>query len=92
MTHTCHAVGCSVVVAPKLLMCRRHWFMVPRDLRRAVWLHYVEGQCDLDPPPSKEWHTAADRAIKAVARKEFGPSCKPPPKKNRMRRRRRPKE
>lgn len=64
--HTCHARGCKVHVPPEMLMCRRHWALVPRDIRRAVWAAYVPGQCDLDPPPSKEWHAAADAAIDAV--------------------------
>ena len=51
-------------------MCRRHWFMVPRELRDAVWWAYVPGQCDLDPLPSDEWHAAAHAAIEAVAEKE----------------------
>lgn len=38
--HLCHARGCSVPVPPRMLMCRRHWFMVPRRLRLAVWAEY----------------------------------------------------
>ena len=46
-------------------MCLRHWRMVPADLQRAVWKHYRPGQCD-DKKPSREWHAAADAAIRAV--------------------------
>jgi hypothetical protein len=50
-------------------MCKRHWYMVPLRIRRAVWRYYRPGQCD-DKRPSQAWHDAADAAIKAVAEKE----------------------
>jgi len=37
MSHTCHAAGCPREVEPKLLMCLRHWRMVPRHLQREVY-------------------------------------------------------
>lgn len=55
-----------------MLMCRRHWFMVPERLRRAVWRTYRSGQCD-DMNPSADWHKAADAAIGYVAAKENKP-------------------
>ena len=30
-THTCAALGCGLEVPRNMLMCRRHWFMVPKD-------------------------------------------------------------
>ncbi len=70
MPHTCHARGCEASCPPKHLMCRMHWFMVPKHLRTAVWEHYQPGQEDRDATPSEAWHRAADEAIAAVARKE----------------------
>lgn len=67
--HTCHARGCSTEVKPELLMCGRHWRMVPRVIQRAVWAHYRPGQCD-DKDVSREWLLAADAAIGFVARAE----------------------
>lgn len=67
--HHCHARRCTVPVPPEMLMCRRHWFMVPKKLRDAVWATYRPGQCD-DKQPSEAWHKAADAAILAVAQKE----------------------
>lgn len=72
MVHTCHARGCSAPVKPELLMCFKHWRMVPRAIQRAVWAAYRPGQCD-DKRPSKEWHAAANAAIGAVARQEGQP-------------------
>lgn len=54
---------------PELLMCLKHWRMVPRDIQRQVWAHYRPGQCD-DKQFSKAWSDAADAAILAVYRKE----------------------
>ena len=67
--HHCHARGCMVTTKPEMLMCLRHWRMVPRDLQRRVWATYRAGQCD-DMEPSREWFTAADAAIAYVAERE----------------------
>lgn len=69
MTHACHARGCTVVVRPEMLMCLKHWRMVPKEQQQAVWQHYRRGQC-ADRMPSQEWHQAADAAIKTVFEKE----------------------
>lgn len=68
--HLCHARGCRTPVPPKMLMCKRHWRMVPPELQRAVWANYRPGQCD-DKRPSQEWMAAANAAIVAVLRKEL---------------------
>lgn len=67
--HHCHAIGCPIEVPPEMLMCKKHWFMVPKAIRNAVWKTYRPGQCD-DMRPSEEWFEAAKMAIEAVARKE----------------------
>lgn len=69
MSHHCHATGCATSCPPRMLMCRKHWFMVPPRLQEAVWRHYRPGQCD-DKNPSREWHEAADAAIGYVAIRE----------------------
>lgn len=63
--HHCHARGCTVATKSEMLMCLRHWRMVPKQLQREVWKHYRAGQCD-DRKVSSEWLTAADAAIDAV--------------------------
>lgn len=67
--HHCHARGCKTKTKPEMLMCYKHWKMVPRLLQLEVWKHYREGQCD-DMSPSEAWHKAADAAIMAVYIKE----------------------
>lgn len=69
MTHTCHAMGCTRACAPKFLMHRDHWRMVPAKLQRELWAVYVDGQEDRkDPTP--EYLVASERCILAVAVKE----------------------
>lgn len=67
--HTCHAKDCPKIIPPKLLMCLKHWRMVPLELQRAVWATYRPGQ-EVDKRPSAEYLEAARAAISAVAAKE----------------------
>lgn len=32
-THVCPGPGCKALVTPSRLMCRTHWFQVPKPLR-----------------------------------------------------------
>lgn len=64
--HECHAIGCHTEVSPSLLMCRKHWRMVPYSLQRQVWAHYVKGQ-EVTKTPSPQYLVAAGNAIRAVA-------------------------
>jgi len=63
--HFCHAKACKVIVPPKRLMCKKHWFMVPADLRRTVWREYRPGQ-EVDKEPTAEYLEAAQNAVVAV--------------------------
>ena len=71
--HTCHAIECEVPVPPKMLMCLRHWRMVPKRLQNEVWAEYRPGQ-EVDKKPSRAYLAVMFRAIKAVADKEATPS------------------
>lgn len=65
MAHTCHAEGCKVAVPPRMLMCLKHWRMVPKHLQREVWRHYRPGQeIDKNPPP--EYLEVMRAAIESV--------------------------
>lgn len=70
--HRCHAKGCRERVEPKLLMCPKHWRMVPKKLQAEVWRTYRAGQ-EIDKRPTREYLDAANAAIKAVAAKEAPP-------------------
>jgi hypothetical protein len=70
--HTCHANGCNNSVPPRMLMCLRHWRMVPRPLQQAVWATYVPGQ-EIRKDPTGNYLDAARAAINAVAERERAP-------------------
>lgn len=76
MSHRCHAEGCNVEVPPKMLMCLRHWRMVPKKLQQDVWRTYVPGQ-ENRKDPTDEYMKAHRAAIAAVAAKE-GRVARPP--------------
>lgn len=67
--HLCHAIGCAIAVPPRLLMCARHWRMVPADIQRRVWTNYRPGQ-EVDKRPSKEYLAVMQEAINEVQRLE----------------------
>jgi len=66
--HHCHVPGCDVSVPPRLLMCRKHWAMVPSATRRDVWRYFDPSQCAPGPRPrpTESWTRAARAAIEAV--------------------------
>lgn len=67
--HRCHAEGCSTDVPPAMFMCKRHWFMVPINLRNQIWALYEPGQ-EITKSPNNLYVKVALAAIKAVAEKE----------------------
>lgn len=38
----CQAVDCITPVKSEMLMCRKHWFMVPSDIRSRVWQAWLD--------------------------------------------------
>jgi len=63
--HTCAVPGCEKTIPRRLLMCRTHWFMVPRKLQTAVGNAYRPGQeNDLNLSPA--YLSAMYAAIQAV--------------------------
>lgn len=67
--HTCHAAACDAHVPPRMHMCKRHWFMVPKPLRDGLWAAYRPGQ-ERRMNPSPEYLLAAARCVHAVAVRE----------------------
>lgn len=60
MSHECPKVGCMLTVPDHQLMCRTHWFMVPKALRSRVWETYKTA------PLSDEHRDAMRDAIRSV--------------------------
>lgn len=67
MNHTCPASGCTAEVSPYMLMCRTHWYMVPYQLRRSVWLEWDEGM-----GAGTDGHNAAIRAAVEAVNAKLG--------------------
>ena len=67
--HTCHAIECKVKVPPSMLMCKKHWFSVPKVIRDTIWATYRAGQVG-DWKPSKEYCEAAKLAVRAAGEAE----------------------
>jgi hypothetical protein len=61
MNHRCHWPGCQVEVPPDKFTCRRHWFALPKPIRREIWRHYRKGQ-EVTKDPSDAYIRAARRA------------------------------
>jgi len=72
--HYCLALECDVPVDPRLLMCSRHWDMVPRAIKQQVYRTYRRGQ-ERDKSPSREYLVAARAAVIAV---EEAQGCRVP--------------
>lgn len=68
MAHTCHAVGCTVAVPPRMLFCLPHWRSVPREWQKRVWAEYRPGQ-EVDKRPSPEYLLVQAMVVAYVARK-----------------------
>ena len=67
--HTCHAIRCDVRVPPRMFMCRRHWFALPKRMRDAVWAEYVPGQ-ERRKDPTEAYLIVTRECIEWLARKE----------------------
>lgn len=52
--HHCHWPGCTRLVPPAKWGCVRHWFMLPAELRDAIWRAYQPGQ-ETTKTPSREY-------------------------------------
>ncbi len=69
MKHLCHAIGCKVSVPPKMLMCLKHWKLVPREAQNDIWKTYVPGQ-EIRKDPTTEYLKAQQRAMAFVLKAE----------------------
>jgi hypothetical protein len=62
--HNCPAAGCTRRVGQRMLMCRAHWFMVPKPLRDAVYDAYRDG-LGAGSPAHRDAILAAVEAVNA---------------------------
>jgi hypothetical protein len=52
-----------------MFMCRRHWYMLPKATRDAVWAAYVPGQ-EIRKDPTGAYIDVATEAVLWLARRE----------------------
>lgn len=67
--HECHWPGCKSQVPPALWGCKIHWYMLPRDLRAAIWASYVPGQ-EVTQTPSAKYIEVAKKVQAWIAKFE----------------------
>lgn len=65
----CFAIGCEVRIPTRLLMCARHWAMVPSGLQLSVNTHLAEWKKGGSP---RKYIEVIKLAAEAVAKKEDG--------------------
>ena len=59
--HHCHWPGCETIVPPAHWGCKRHWFLLPLDIRNRIWAAYRPGQ-EIQKNPSAAYLKAANDA------------------------------
>lgn len=64
--HKCHAYACNSNVPPRMLMCAKHWRIVPKATQNRVWATYQPGQ-ERRMDPSHAYLNAAAEAVRLVA-------------------------
>ena len=69
MKHLCHAHECKASVPPRMLMCLKHWRMVPKFAQDDIWKNYVPGQ-EIRKNPTNDYIKAQQRAVVLVLMKE----------------------
>ena len=68
-SHKCHARKCNVSTPSRMFMCRKHWFMLPRNMRDKIWDLYVPGQ-EISRDPSSEYVEHARECVRYIAELE----------------------
>lgn len=67
--HHCHAMWCKTSCAPRLLMCPKHWLMVPKELQDEVYRTVKLRGKSIDQTWAAWWRAQAN-AINHVAKIE----------------------
>jgi hypothetical protein len=60
--HRCPIPRCGCRIDPSRLMCRLHWYLVPKEVRDQVWATWRSGQDAF----SREHKDAVHKAVVAV--------------------------
>lgn len=70
--NACPVDGCPDRHRPGQLLCRRHWYKVPKELRDDVWrtARAMHNEEELGGPGYRAWREARGAAIAAVEQLE----------------------
>lgn len=69
LEHHCHAAGCGKSVHPKMLMCAKHWKLVPFAVQCRIYATYVPGQ-EMRKDASEKFLEAMGIAVEIVEQEE----------------------
>jgi hypothetical protein len=69
MAETCPIDHCDQPRKSNQLMCKSHWYKVPKELRDKIW-RLARKMWNGDDDAYQEWSDARDEAIHAVEAKE----------------------
>ena len=73
--HHCHANDCPTITSPALLMCPKHWRMVPAAMQRKVYSTFkLRGSPGGDPASWANYYAACADAVEHVAALEGKPA------------------
>lgn len=72
--HHCHWPGCNAQVKPAVWGCKKHWYMLPADLRQRIWKDYRPGQ-EQTKTPSRDYVETA-HAVQAWIAEHHPPERK----------------
>lgn len=75
--HHCHWPGCNRQVPPAMWGCYRHWMMLPKRLRDAIWATFRPGQ-ETNGTPSREYVRVARKVQEWIAANMPGKVYLPP--------------
>ncbi len=67
-THKCTVPACTRQIPVHRLMCRPHWYQVPKPLRDLIWATWRSGAGVFDP----QYRDAVRRAIAAAGARPPG--------------------
>jgi hypothetical protein len=62
----CPIAGCGDQIDPSRLMCRLHWYTVPKELRDQVWASWQSGQGAYSRAHRDAVKTAVDAVLAAI--------------------------
>ncbi len=67
MKHSCHANQCTVPTPRNMLMCKNHWFKVPKDIQDKIWSAFKKNPSEEMRCKSVEYMESCAEAVEYIA-------------------------